>query len=281
MFTWGSKYFFGLAGAFVVAAIVYGLVTGGGPIGVISLGWFQSVGDHIGYAALMGLAAATFLMGVVAVWTRDADAEDVAALVGTPEVPPALPPVHPSFWGAVTAFGVGMLAIGVAVGGWFFIVGWVVLAVAALEWLVLAWTDRATGDPAANRTIRNRLMLPIEIPLLAVLAVAVFTLGASRIFLAVPSLVAVALASLIASGAFALAVAIAYRPQWFSRNVASGLIAAFAVVILAGGVVGAAVGPRQFHDYLEDHEPMADGAVQDQAPGGDEPGGNGAAGEGP
>ena len=38
-----------------------------------------------------------------------------------------------------------------------------------IEWAVQAWADRATGDPEVNRTIRNRLMYPIEIPVGAVL----------------------------------------------------------------------------------------------------------------
>ena len=49
------------------------------------------------------------------------------------------------------------------------IVGIVVL----LEWMVSAWSERATGDPEVNRRIRNRVMNPIEIPLFGAIGVAV------------------------------------------------------------------------------------------------------------
>ena len=39
-----------------------------------------------------------------------------------------------------------------------------VLGAVAIEWTMQAWSDRATGDPAVNREIRNRVMLPIEVP---------------------------------------------------------------------------------------------------------------------
>lgn len=254
MFTWGSKYFFGLSAAAFVAAIIYAIVSGGGLLGGLSFGWYQGVGTHAGFAVLMGLALALFLLGVLAVWVRDAEAEEVAALVGSERVPQAVPPVHPSFWGAVSAFGVACLLIGASVSEIFLAVGAAVLLVVGLEWAVLAWTDRATGDPAANRTIRNRLMMPIEVPLFGGLAIAVLALGVSRVFLAVPKTGSVVIAAVLATAGFLLAVAFAYRPGWFSGNIVSGLVAAFAGLILVGGVVAAAVGPREFeHHVEEDH----------------------------
>ena len=40
-----------------------------------------------------------------------------------------------------------MLALGAAIGTGLFILGAVVLVIAAFEWTVRAWSDRATGDP--------------------------------------------------------------------------------------------------------------------------------------
>jgi hypothetical protein len=271
MLTWGSKYFFGLSLAAFVAAVAYAWISGGGPLGGLSFGWYQGVGDHLGYAVLMGAAVALFLLGVLSVWVRDADAEEMASLAGTEKVPQARPPVNPSYWGAVVGFGVACVAIGASVSGAFLWLGFALLFVAAMEWVVLAWTDRATGDPVANNTLRNRLMLPIEVPLFGALAIAVLVLGLSRVFLAVPAMGAVALASVLATIGFGLAIAFAYRPHWFSANAVSGIVAAFAGMILVAGVVAAAVGPREFHDYTEDHrdeQPAPDeaGTVgQDQA----------------
>ena len=39
MFTWGSKYLFGVSAFSLLGAILYGLATGGGIIGVISAGY--------------------------------------------------------------------------------------------------------------------------------------------------------------------------------------------------------------------------------------------------
>jgi hypothetical protein len=253
MFTWGSKYFFGLSAAALVAALVYAIVSGGSVIGGLSLGWKGGVGDHLGYAVLLGLALGLFVMGVVAVWVRDAEAEAVALVVGTERVPQAVPPSHPSYWGALTAFGVGALIVGATVSRWFLYLGFGLLFVVALEWAVLAWTDRATGDARANRTLRNRLMSPIEVPLFGAVAIAVFAVGVSRVLLAVSSEAAVGIAALVAALAFGMAVAFAYRPGWFSRNIVTGLVAAFAGLVLVGGVVGAAVGPREFEHHGEGH----------------------------
>ena len=38
MFTWGPKFLFAISLAGFLGAVVYGLVTGGDPIGVLSLG---------------------------------------------------------------------------------------------------------------------------------------------------------------------------------------------------------------------------------------------------
>jgi hypothetical protein len=271
MFTWGSKFFFGLSAASLAAAVVYATVSGGGLLGGLSLGWYGGVGDHLGFAVLLGLGVGMLVLGVVAVWVRDADAEEMAALVGTPErVPQAVPPSRPSYWGAVTAFAVASLIVGATVSPLFLAVGFGLLAVVVIEWAVLAWTDRATGDAEANATLRDRLMLPIEVPLFGSIGILVFALGVSRVLLAVSQMTAVVIASLVASVAFALAIAFAYRPGWFTRNAVSGLIAGFAGLVIVGGIVGAAVGPREFHDYSEDHRTeieAEDGGVGGTAPG--------------
>lgn len=275
MFTWGSKYFFGLSAAGFVAALVYAVVSGGAILGGLSLGWKGGVGDHVGYAVLLGLAISFLLLGVVAVWVRDADAEEMAALVGVEGVPQAVPPAHPSYWGAIAGFGVASLVIGASVSTPFLILGFGLLFVVLVEWAVLAWTDRATGDPAANLTLRNRLMGPVEVPLFAALSIVFLALGVSRVLLAVSQTGAVILASVLAAVAFAAAIAFAYRPQWFSRNMVSGLVALFAGLVLVGGIIGAAVGEREFHHHGDEHvEEGSDATGRDgtaPGPGEDDP----------
>ena len=46
--------------------------------------------------------------------------------------------------------------------------------VVLLEWMVSAWADRASGDEAANRRIRNRIMYPLEIPVFGAIGMVLF-----------------------------------------------------------------------------------------------------------
>ena len=63
MFTWASKYLFSLAGVSLLSAALYGLISGGGAIGVISAGYKGGVGDHVGYTVLVALGIVTLFLG--------------------------------------------------------------------------------------------------------------------------------------------------------------------------------------------------------------------------
>ena len=177
MFTFGSKYFLGLAAfAFVVAAIYAGasghhVVGMDTIIGAITLGYKGRVGDHFGYSVLITFAFCSLFLGLVFVALRDADPEAEAQLLGTDTVPEAVPPTTSNFWPIVGAFSVGALLLGLVVGKTLVVIGLVGLVVTILEWGIRTWADRATGDPEVNRAIRNRLMYPVEVPVIAVLGV--------------------------------------------------------------------------------------------------------------
>lgn len=240
MFTWGSKYLFGVAGVALLGAIVYGLVTGGGIVGVISVGYKGGVGEHTGYGTLLGVSVAALGLGVLNFATRDAtvladDSGGGALAIRTPR--------RASFWGPMAAFGLASLAIGVSVSRAFFILGVAVLAIVLLEWVILAWSDSATGDPTVNSAIRERVIGPLEVPLMASLGIAVFILGVSRVLLAVPEAGSVAVAAIVAAVIFLSCIALAKTRV--SRAVISGVIALGALAVLAGGIVGAVVGERE------------------------------------
>ncbi len=237
MFTWGSKYLFGVAGVALLGAIVYGLVTGGGIVGVVSVGYKGGVGEHTGYGTLLGVAAAALGLGVLNFATRDAtvpvgeatdDSGGGALAIRTPR--------RASFWGPMAAFGLACLAIGVSVSRAFFILGVAVLAVVLLEWVILAWSDSATGDPLVNSAIRERVIGPLEVPLMASLGIAV-------LLLAVSEAGSVAVAAIVAAVIFLSCIALAKTRV--SRAVISGVVALGAVAVLAGGIVGAVVGERE------------------------------------
>jgi hypothetical protein len=254
VFTTGSKFFFGLSAAAFVGAVFYGLASNGGEIGMdallgaVSLGYKGGVGDAFGYSTLVALSGAALFLGCVTVSFRDADAEAQASLLGLEAAPAAPAPQGPNYWPIIGAFGAGTVAVGVVIGSQMVFLGIGMLAVATFEWAIRAWSDRATGDPAVNRALRNRLMYPVEIPVLAVVGIAVFVLSISRVLIALPT----GGAYVVFGGVPALILLIGWlltsRPT-INRNLLASLLLVGGIAVLAGGVIGASVGPRDIEKH--------------------------------
>ena len=253
MFTTGFKFFFGLFSAFIAAALVYGYTTGGNHVGPLSLGWKGGVGDHIGYGVLVALTTASLAVSLVLVAFRDADAAAQSRLQSVAEVLTDMP-VRASFWPVVAAFGAGATVLGLVLHPMVFIGGLAVIALSLVEWTMDAWSDRATGDEAANRELRNRIMAPIEIPVVGALGVGVVVLAASRILLAVSQLEAVAVAGVVSALILVGAWLYVAKPG-LGRRVVRGLGVVGALLLLVGGVLAAVAGERDFtHHSDETHE---------------------------
>lgn len=252
MFTTGFKFFFGLAVALVLSAVVYGYATGGEHVGPLTWGWKGGVGDHIGYVTLMagGVVASTLALVVVAF--RDADPSAQAHYLGVEEVEPTSP-VTGSFWPVVGAFGVAVGLLGLVLSPVLFVGGVVIVAMTAIEWTMDAWADRATGDAAANAALRNRIMAPFEIPVAGALGAAVIVVAGSRIFLNASKNGAVFWAGLIATVIFGLGILYASKPK-MNRNVIAGLVLVTGLAVIAGGIVAGIDGEREFHHHEPHHE---------------------------
>ena len=270
MITTGSKFFYGLAALLALAAVVYGYASGGGGVGPISAGYKGGVGEHLGYGILLAAAVASLFAGFCTTAFRDADPEPTAALLGTDTIPEATP-TSSSFWPVVGAFGVVLTVVGVVLNNVFFVAGLIALGAVAIEWTMQAWADRATGDPAVNREIRNRIMLPIEVPIAGALAIAIVVIGYSRVFLAVSKLGAVWIALAIAATIFFIGTILSLRPR-IRTDLVAGLLAAAAVVTIGLGIFGAVAGEREFEHHGEDHaEEEAEGSLdQDDAGSGED-----------
>lgn len=258
MFTTGFKFYFGLSLALAATAIVYGYTTGGTHVGPISLGWKGGVGDHLGYGVLVGQSVVTGFIGLVLIAFRDADPEAQANYLGVDTVASA-PRATESFWPVVGAFGAATAALGLVLHPAVFVAGITLCAVVAIEWLMDAWADRATGDPAANKELRDRIMAPIEIPALGLGMVAIGVLALSRIFLSVSANGAVLAAGLVAVAILATGVLYAAKPQ-LGKNLVAGIVLVLAVGVLAGGVIAAVEGERDFEVHGEEHEEGSDEA---------------------
>ena len=260
MITTGSKFFYGLAALLALAAIVYGYASGGGGLGPISVGYKGGVGEHLGYGVLLTGAVASLFGGFCITAFRDADPEPTAALLGAEMIPSATT-TGSSFWPIVAAFGVVLTVVGVVLNNVFFVAGLIALGAVAIEWTMQAWAERATGDPAVNREIRNRIMLPIEVPVAGMLAIAIVVIGYSRVFLAVSKLGAVWIALAIAATIFIIGTILSLRPR-IRTDLVAGLLAAAAVVTIGLGIFGAVAGEREFHDLSEEHAEEGSGEAE-------------------
>ena len=106
-----------------------------------------------------------------------------------------------------------------------------------------AWSESASDDPAHNESARQRLLHPIEFPVIATLGLGVVIFSFSRIMLAI-SKSAGAVVFMVAATLVLLA------GSWFALRPAlkGALVSAICVVgavgIVAGGIAGAGVGLR-------------------------------------
>jgi hypothetical protein len=253
MITTAAKWFLGLGLVSYVLAVAYGYSTGGNRLGPLTAGYYGGVGDHLGYTLLLSTAAAAIVLGVIAVLTRDADARALAQLAGTEEAPAAVAPAYPSPWPVVGAFGVAMVVLGLVVSNVLFMVGAFVLVAVLVEWMVLAWSDRATGDPETNRLVRRRMMAPFEIPIAGFLLAGGAVLAFSRILLTSSSLGAVAVACGLAVGILAIGALVALRPN-LSHDLVVGVLSVVALGVIVAGVVAANRGERHIEPHHEEAE---------------------------
>lgn len=249
MITTGFKLFFGFFLAALTAAVLFGYTSGGNHLGPVTAGYKGAVGNQAGYTILLGAALMSLMLAVIIILFRDADATAQAKLLGVEQVP-AQVPVGASYWPIVAALAGGAIVMGLVLSSAIFVVGLILLGVVIFEWMIQAWADRATGDPAANRAIRNRVMAPVEIPVLAFAAIAIVILCLSRVFLAVSKEAAVYVAIAIATAIMLVAIVIAIRPK-VSRNFVAAAVLLFGIGIIGAGVVSAAIGEREIHH--EDH----------------------------
>jgi hypothetical protein len=254
--TTGSKWFFGLGLVSLVLAVAYGWTTGGNGVGPLTMGYKGGVGDHLGYGVLVATGFVSIFLGAVSLAVRDAEALAEAQVAGTDTVPAVLP-AGPSYWPAVAAFGVALVLIGLVASPVLFVIGLVALGVVLIEWTVQAWADHATGDPATNREIRNRLMNPIEFPAAGLLGIGIVVAAFSRLFLSLSSDDAVWVGIGIAVAIIGIGFFFASRPR-ISANVIVGVLLVAALVVIGLGIAGAVSGEREFHD------PAAEGTTAEE-----------------
>ena len=252
MVTTASKLFLGAALAALVAAFTFGWGTGGGLAGVLTFGLRGGVGDLAGFTVLVMAASVLAVLGTVTSVLRDADPEVQAAVARLETAPTVAAPSHGSYWPVLGALCAVLAIVGIVASPVLFVIALLGAFLVTLEWMVQAWSERATGDPEVNQQIRNRLMYPIEIPVAGALIILVLVVSFSRIFLALDknatSIIAILIGALITAGAFT----IAYRPK-LSKDAIAGVLVVGALVAVGAGIAAAANGPREFEVHTDEH----------------------------
>jgi hypothetical protein len=240
----GAKLWLAITALALGATVVYAVASDGE--------WFGSV-------VLGTVVVGAALLAAVSLVTGDGDIQ-----VGAPDPVPAVARrTAPAPWPPLVAFGAGALLIGLAGGTALFWAGLLVLFLAAVEWLIQGWAERATGDPEANRELRNRLLLPFEVPVAAALGVLFLVLSFSRVLLAIPKAGSTVVAIVVAATILGVASLIALRPQLRS-SVVSGIVGLGAVLFLAAGIAGAVAGERDIEHHGDDHAEEPAGGEADE-----------------
>lgn len=239
--------------------------------------------EWFGAFVLGTIATAALVLGVLAVAIRDGD-------VAGDAVEPAIDVrrTGPAPWPALGAVGAAVAIVGLAGRNNLLYLGLGILAVTLAEWMIQSWAERATGDPAYNRQLRNRMMSPFEIPVLSAIVVGVVMLSISRVLLATSKTGSTVVAIAVATVILLVASLLVARPR-ISSSVFAGVLALGAVLMIAAGIAGGIAGERDIevhhgdeadHDEAEEgNNPAADEGGEDQSEPGADPSGASTDGE--
>ncbi len=233
----GSRFWFGVTALGLIGAVVYFAASGGEKYGTLVLG-FTAVA-----AGMLGAASIVLRDGNVALAAADGPGQERAA---------PIVPRFPAAWPAVAALGTGVTVVGLAAGGALLYVGLGILGITLAEWMVQSWAERATTDADVNRRLRNRVMFPVEIPVVSLLGIGVAVIAFSRVLLAVSKTGSTVIAIVVASAIFGVGILLNARPR-VSSSLLTAVVVIGAVGLLAGGIVSAVAGEREFEHHGEEH----------------------------
>jgi hypothetical protein len=231
MFPAGSRLLIAATVLTALAATIYGVTNGG----------------SLGTTGLITAAAGLAVLAAINLYTRDADvsAMDSAALTDSAA---AHRPPWPSLWPAVGALGALLVVVGLVTYPIVFVLGVVALLAATVEWMLQAWSERASGDETYNSEVRQRFAHPAEFPVLAAIAFGVIVYSFSRIMLALSQDGGPAAFATIAALVLGTGFLVAFRRNLDSK-VVGGVAAVAVLALVAGGVAAAVSGEREIHPH--------------------------------
>jgi len=222
MFTTGSKFYIALTALSVVSFAVYMILINP---------------SSIGATALFGLVAVGILLIWMALYTRDAEHVSEAESGANAAVP------SPSMWPLVAVVGVVSMLIGTITSEVVFVLGMVTVLAAFVEWMIQAWADRASGEPAYNASVRKKILNPIEFPVIAALGLGVIIVSFAQIMLAVERSAGAVIFMVLASWLLAVGTLFALRPS-LKKGIVTTVAVVGSVGLVAGGVLATGAGLR-------------------------------------
>jgi len=234
MFTTGSKLFFGASALSLVSALLYAGTTDG----------------PLSMPGVVGLLTATVFFGFlggVNYATRDGNVsgmQEGAELTSAA----AQPPVSRSMWPLAAAVGVAGLVIGAVSRPTVFKVAVVVVLAAAVEWMVLGWSERASSDTAYNSNVRRRILYPLEFPILAAVGLGGVVYAFSRVMLRLDKDSGMAVFGAVAAMVLFAGFVFASKRNVAKRTV-TGVCAIGAVALFGVGVASAVQGQRTIEEH--------------------------------
>lgn len=243
MFTTGSKLLIGSAAVAWISAVAYGVAQEG----------------TLGTIGLVSVAIALSLLAGLDIFVRDSNVsiDDAASFESAPA---AQATVRPSLWPLLTAIGATMVALGLATLPAVFILGVVVLAAGAVEWVFSAWSERASGDAEYNDDVRSVIADPIQLPVAGAIGFAVIVYAFSRVMLGMPSKSAtVFIFAVVGAVVLAAGIFIAARRSTSAAVVTGMCSIAVGALVVAGTAAGFS-GERE----IEPHETPGDMAQHGQ-----------------
>lgn len=234
MFSTGSKLFLGATTLALIATIVFGVATGGDTY------WTSMIGLISATVALALLTGINFFVRDSNVGSMQPDATTSSA--AAQETP------GNSMWPAAAALGTALLVVGVITEPIVFKAGVVVLLACLVEWMVQAWSERASADRTYNASVRKRVLHPLEFPVLGAIGLAVVVYSFSRIMLfaskqAGPAIFGTMAALLLLCG-FLLATQASIK-----KSVAAGVCTIAALGLVSTGAVMAIDGERPIEPH--------------------------------
>jgi hypothetical protein len=237
----GSRLLIGATVVAIVAAVLYGLTQEG----------------SLGTIGLASAALALALIAGVNLYTRDANVSAMDPAATTESAAAARAPGE-SLWPLAAAVGAVLVVVGLVTYPVIFIFGVAALLAATVEWMVQAWSERASADAEFNTAVRQRMAHPLEFPILGAIAVGTLIYSFSRIMLFLSRTsgpaVFVIIAAFILFGGFLFAS----RPSLRGGLIAA-VIAIAAVGLVTGGIVAALEGERDTEAHETTGELAASG----------------------